>query len=361
MWQHPLPQLPVAELSTEEETTAGPLQAGKSPVVTRPVWGSGRGHQLRQLRREHPPWSASQWPYTGFRLKGRVLAVELGLSPKRKEGTCVTCCTTRFLYSNVHLFFSQECIIFPLPLRVYGRAELQNVVFEDVCTLLTSFLDGYNVCILAYGRTGSGKSFTTLGPRSREEPAPLSESFGDSGIVPRATGGPFRLIPEDPSRSPEVEVFTVEVYNNDVSDLLANDRCREASGSEPQCGGARDARGGVRSSAAQAATAAPADFSRSHLLTAVPRPQPLPPQQRRAAVCARSVACNRKPRGDAKLRAIMGVAQARGTWLRRCRAWGLKPEQAPQESEAIQPPENSGEGEVDASFSPLKCASWHCL
>lgn len=50
----------------------------------------------------------------------------------------------------------------------------------------------YNVCILAYGQTGSGKSFTTLGPRSREEPAPLSESFGDSDIIPRAAGGLFR-------------------------------------------------------------------------------------------------------------------------------------------------------------------------
>lgn len=50
----------------------------------------------------------------------------------------------------------------------------------------------YKVCILAYGRTGSGKSFTTLGPRSREEPAPPSESFGDSGIIPRTTGGLFR-------------------------------------------------------------------------------------------------------------------------------------------------------------------------
>lgn len=50
----------------------------------------------------------------------------------------------RFLYldSNVYLFFSQECIIFPLPLRVYGRAELQNMAFEDVCPLLTSW-DGW--------------------------------------------------------------------------------------------------------------------------------------------------------------------------------------------------------------------------
>lgn len=85
-------------------------------------------------------------------------------------------------------------------------------------------------------------------------------------------------------------------------------------GVRPQCGGARDARGGVRSSAAQAATAAPADFSRSHLLTAVPLPQPLPPQQRRAAVCARSVACNRKPRAKDRIRAPAGSGHRTEPW-----------------------------------------------
>ncbi|KAB0405931.1 hypothetical protein E2I00_012937, partial [Balaenoptera physalus] len=139
--------LPVAELLAEEETAAGPLQAGKSPVVTRRVWG------------------------------------------------------------------------------VYGPAEPQNAVFEDVCPLLTSFLDGYNVCVMAYGQTGSGKSFTSLGPHSKGEPAPQSEALGDSGVIPRAAGELFRLISEDPSRSPKVEVSIVEVYNNDICDLLANDRC----------------------------------------------------------------------------------------------------------------------------------------
>ncbi|KAM9060657.1 kinesin-like protein KIF25 [Megaptera novaeangliae] len=184
---------------------------------------------------------------------------------------------------------------------VYGPAEPQNAVFEDVCPLLTSFLDGYNVCIMAYGQTGSGKSFTALGPHSKGEPAPQPEALGDSGVIPRAAGELFRLISEDPSRSPEVEVSIVEVYNNDICDLLPNDRCREASGAagadspggegglwaDLRCGGLVTL---VAGSAApgEAATTVPADFSRSHLLTTVPLPQPLPPRHRRAAVCPRS-------------------------------------------------------------------------
>ncbi|XDA79265.1 hypothetical protein R6Z07F_009302 [Ovis aries] len=118
--------------------------------------------------------------------------------------------------------------------RVYGPAESQRAVFEDVCPLLTAFLDGYNVCIMAYGQTGSGKSFTMLGPHCQEEPALPSEPRGDTGIIPRAAAELFRLISEDASRSPELDVSIVEVYNNDIFDLLANDSCRVASGVKRQ-------------------------------------------------------------------------------------------------------------------------------
>ncbi|KAB0361767.1 hypothetical protein FD754_005923, partial [Muntiacus muntjak] len=92
----------------------------------------------------------------------------------------------------------------------------------------------YNVCIMAYGQTGSGKSFTMLGPHCQEEPAPPLEPHGDAGIIPRAAGELFRLISEDASRSPEVDISIVEVYNNDIFDLLANDSCRVASGVKRQ-------------------------------------------------------------------------------------------------------------------------------
>uniref|UniRef100_A0A8D1KD00 Kinesin-like protein n=1 Tax=Sus scrofa TaxID=9823 RepID=A0A8D1KD00_PIG len=109
---------------------------------------------------------------------------------------------------------------------VYGPAEAQTVVFQDVCPLLTSFLDGYHVCIMAYGQTGSGKSFTMLGPHTQDAPA----SRDELGILPRAAHELFRLISEDPSRSPGVQVSVVEVYNNGIFDLLASDGCGVTSG-----------------------------------------------------------------------------------------------------------------------------------
>ena len=37
-------------------------------------------------------------------------------------------------------------------------------VFDEVMPVITSCLDGYNVCILAYGQTASGKTYTMQGP-----------------------------------------------------------------------------------------------------------------------------------------------------------------------------------------------------
>ncbi|NXY02498.1 KIF25 protein, partial [Pteruthius melanotis] len=107
--------------------------------------------------------------------------------------------------------------------RVYNDLESQDVVFADVAPLLTSLLDGYNVCIMAYGQTGSGKTYTMLGPQLEGNLAFPVEEESELGIIPRATQEVFRLISEKPPGSYWVEVSVVEVYNNEIFDLLAKD------------------------------------------------------------------------------------------------------------------------------------------
>ena len=41
--------------------------------------------------------------------------------------------------------------------HVYGPKSTQEQVFKDSAELMTSVLDGYNVCIFAYGQSGSGQ------------------------------------------------------------------------------------------------------------------------------------------------------------------------------------------------------------
>ncbi|XP_075410321.1 kinesin-like protein KIF25 [Tenrec ecaudatus] len=171
------------------------------------------------------------------------------------------------------------------PDRVYSPAEGQDAVFEDVRPLLTSLLDGYNVCIMAHGQTGSGKSHTMLGLSSAVGKAPLAGARQDLGVIPRAAEELFRLLSESPPRRPEAEVSIVEVYNNEVFDLLTRDR---ATASRTQREG-KDLVGATRQMVHSAAefmslvagslqlrvkhpTLVHADSSRSHLIITVTLP-----------------------------------------------------------------------------------------
>jgi hypothetical protein len=50
--------------------------------------------------------------------------------------------------------------------RVFGEEVLQNGVWEYVSESIHSFVQGYNVSVMAYGQSGAGKSYTmgTTGP-----------------------------------------------------------------------------------------------------------------------------------------------------------------------------------------------------
>ncbi|XP_063163587.1 kinesin-like protein KIF25 [Candoia aspera] len=116
--------------------------------------------------------------------------------------------------------------------RVYSTSDSQVTVFEDVSPLLTSLLDGYNVCIMAYGQTGSGKTYTMLGPQLENSFHFSVDDEAELGIIPRASKEVFRLLSEKPPGSHWVEVSVVEVYNNEVFDLLAKDNSGRLNGTK---------------------------------------------------------------------------------------------------------------------------------
>ncbi|XP_061193332.1 kinesin-like protein KIF25 isoform X2 [Saccostrea echinata] len=107
--------------------------------------------------------------------------------------------------------------------RVFGPTESQNDIFEEVQPMLTSLLDGYNICIMAYGQTGSGKTHTMLGSHKNEDYNPSREPHRDEGVIPRAARELFRLISEKQSATHKIEVSVLEIYNNEIRDLLSND------------------------------------------------------------------------------------------------------------------------------------------
>jgi hypothetical protein len=63
--------------------------------------------------------------------------------------------------------------------RVFGEDIDQEGVFDYVIDSVNSFVQGYNVSILAYGQSGAGKSYTmgTTGPREQGD-ADIMGMFG---------------------------------------------------------------------------------------------------------------------------------------------------------------------------------------
>ena len=109
-------------------------------------------------------------------------------------------------------------------------------VFVEVEPILRSALDGHNVCILAYGQTGTGKTFTmvskssfflfvngVVGIKWNNNWTEINKQDGTNekpGIIPRALKELFI------QASPEGESLTfsmsmLEVYMGSLRDLLA--------------------------------------------------------------------------------------------------------------------------------------------
>ncbi|XP_009408543.2 kinesin-like protein KIN-14R [Musa acuminata AAA Group] len=98
---------------------------------------------------------------------------------------------------------------------VFSPEDDQETVFQKTAPFATSVLDGYNVCIFAYGQTGTGKTFTMEGNEEAR------------GVNYRTLEEIFRIIRERQGLYHyEVTVSVLEVYNEQIHDLLL-------SGSQP--------------------------------------------------------------------------------------------------------------------------------
>ena len=113
---------------------------------------------------------------------------------------------------------------------VLNPSKTQAELYEAAGRKIISFFcDGYNATIFAYGQSGSGKTFSMLGPeevteilvnKSEAIPPEVEEMFG---ILPRATFHIFESMKEgqDKGTKYEVRVSYIEVYNEMINDILA--------------------------------------------------------------------------------------------------------------------------------------------
>ncbi|KAI9152673.1 hypothetical protein H9P43_009469 [Blastocladiella emersonii ATCC 22665] len=100
--------------------------------------------------------------------------------------------------------------------RVYAEPTSQADLFEDcgVIPLLNRALAGYSATVFAFGQTGSGKTFTMTGP------PPPAASPDAVGLIPRALRHLFEVIAATPGTRFTVRAAYLEIYNEQVQDLL---------------------------------------------------------------------------------------------------------------------------------------------
>ncbi|XP_075596262.1 kinesin-like protein KIF27 isoform X1 [Balearica regulorum gibbericeps] len=98
---------------------------------------------------------------------------------------------------------------------VFGKNSTQEEVYT-VCIkpLLVSLTEGYNATVFAYGQTGSGKTYTIGGGHI----ASIAEN--EKGIIPRAIQELFQHISENRNIDFHVKVSYIEVYKEELRDLL---------------------------------------------------------------------------------------------------------------------------------------------
>ncbi|XP_017661787.1 PREDICTED: kinesin-like protein KIF27 isoform X5 [Lepidothrix coronata] len=98
---------------------------------------------------------------------------------------------------------------------VFGKSSTQEEVYT-VCIkpLLVSLTEGYNATVFAYGQTGSGKTYTIGGDHI------ASVAVDEKGIIPRAIQELFQHISENRNINFYVKVSYIEVYKEELRDLL---------------------------------------------------------------------------------------------------------------------------------------------
>lgn len=104
--------------------------------------------------------------------------------------------------------------------KVFGPGSKQKDLYDQVVDpIVKEALEGYNWTIFAYGQTGTGKTYTMEGEGGKTKNGEFHE---DVGVIPRAVEQLFDTL-EAQNTEYSVKVTYIEIYNEEITDLLATD------------------------------------------------------------------------------------------------------------------------------------------
>ncbi|KAG9455881.1 hypothetical protein H6P81_000389 [Aristolochia fimbriata] len=99
--------------------------------------------------------------------------------------------------------------------RIFGEQCRTSEVYEaQTKKIVAASVGGFNGTIFAYGQTSSGKTYTMRG--SKSEP----------GVIPLAVQDLFHFIQQDTDREYLLRMSYMEIYNEEINDLLAPEHRR---------------------------------------------------------------------------------------------------------------------------------------
>lgn len=94
--------------------------------------------------------------------------------------------------------------------RIFGEhCKTQEVYEARTKNIVAAAISGFNGTVFAYGQTNSGKTHTMRG------------STAEPGVIPRAVHDLFEIIQQDTDREFLLRMSYMEIYNEEINDLLA--------------------------------------------------------------------------------------------------------------------------------------------
>ncbi|KAK2657957.1 hypothetical protein Ddye_011009 [Dipteronia dyeriana] len=112
--------------------------------------------------------------------------------------------------------------------KVFGpKAQQRSIYDQAIVPIVNEVLDGFNCTVFAYGQTGTGKTYTMEGGmRNKGGDLPA-----EAGMIPRAVRQIFDTL-EAQNADYSMKVSFLELYNEEITDLLAREDCSTRSTTE---------------------------------------------------------------------------------------------------------------------------------
>ncbi|VVB02499.1 unnamed protein product [Arabis nemorensis] len=109
--------------------------------------------------------------------------------------------------------------------KVFGpKAQQRSIYDQAIAPIVREVLEGFSCTVFAYGQTGTGKTYTMEGGmRKKGGDLPV-----EAGVIPRAVRHIFETL-EAQNADYSMKVTFLELYNEEVTDLLAQDDSARSS------------------------------------------------------------------------------------------------------------------------------------